>query len=192
MKLKTFIILLLGWSNSFSQRNSIIFEEKQADILHKKIDSILLIGSGSITTRIFLDDLSQSIMKSLGNNRIFANYYYLGKTPGEAQSAFDTISKKGYKAILFFLPKGEPFFDVQGGLNRTTTNTKIGPVSPAFATSRLDYQQDFNFLLCIPGTTMETVWSAFIGVSGDLGKSKAAKKVAAKLISYFKKNMYVR
>ncbi len=192
MKLKIFIILLLGFSNSFSQRNSIIFEEKQVDIIHKKIDSILVIGSGSVTTRIFLDELSQFIMKDLNDNRIFANYYYLGKTPGEAQSGFDTINKKGYKAILFFLPKGESFFDVQGGLNRTTTNTKIGPVSPAFATSRLEYQQDFDFLLCIPGTTMETVWSAFVEVSGDLGKSKAAKKVAAKLISHFKKNRYMR
>ena len=192
MRLKYFIVLLLCWSNSFSQRNAlVVFEETQIDSISNKIDSILLIGTGTTTTRIFLDELSQYIMKDLNDNSIVANYFYVGKTAAETKLGFDTISKKGYKAILFFLPIGESFFDVQGDLNQTRSNTAIGPITTTIATSRIAYQQDFNFLLCIPDGTMKKVWTASLQVSGDLSKSKAAKKVATKLLSNFKKNRYI-
>jgi hypothetical protein len=97
---------MLSWSYSFSQRNaSVVFEGKLVDSIDKRIDSILLVGTGSSTTRIFLDDLSQHLIKVLNDNGIEANYRYIGRTPTETQSAFDTINKKGYKAILFFYQK---------------------------------------------------------------------------------------
>ena len=188
MKLKYLLILLFGCFNAFSQDfSSISFEEKQTDSINTKIDSILLIGIGSTVTRIFLDDFSKSIKKDFKNENIVANYIYLGKTAAEGKSGFDTISKKGYKAILFFLPKGVSHFDVQGGLN----NSGIGPITTTTAYSQIEYQQDFNFNLYIPDANMKKVWAASIKVSGDLSKSKTSNKLAAKLLSSFKKNKYI-
>jgi hypothetical protein len=193
MRIKYLVILMLFWSHSFSQRNaSVVFEGKLVDSIDKQIDSILLVGTGSSTTRIFLDDLSQHLIKVLNNNGIEANYRYVGRTPTETQSAFDTINKKGYKAILFFLPKGSSFWDVQGNSNRFSSNTAIGTVNITTASSRIDYQQDFNFLLCISESKMKNVWTASVEVSGDLSKPKAANKVANKLVSDFKKNRYIK
>lgn len=184
---------MLFWSHSFSQRNaSVVFEGKLVDSIDKQIDSILLVGTGSSTTRIFLDDLSQHLIKVLNDKGIKANYRYVGRTPTETQSAFDTINKKGYKAILFFLPKGSSFFDVQGNSNRFSSNTAIGTVTITTASSRIGYQQDFKFLLCITDKKMKNVWTASVEVSGDLSKPKAANKVANKLVSDFKKNRYIK
>ncbi|HET9744248.1 MAG TPA: hypothetical protein VFP97_00965 [Chitinophagaceae bacterium] len=193
MKLKYLFILLLGWFHASSQKNtSIIFQERMIDSIDKKIDSILLIGIGSTTTRIFLDDLSRSIIKGLNDDGIVADYQYLGKTTVDAQSTFDTINKKGYKGILFFLPTGDSFFDVQGDLTRINSNTRVGSITPVIGSSKIDYEQDFNIQLCIPNLKMKKVWTASLEVSGDLSKSKNANKVAAKLLSYFKKNNYIK
>jgi hypothetical protein len=193
MKLKYLLILLLSWFNAFSQSNTeIIFEENHADSIDKKIDSILLIGVGTSTTRIFLDDLSQHIMKDLYDDEVVTKYYYLGKTITEAQSEYDTINKNGFKAILFFLPKGASFFDVQGKLNRTTSNSKIGPITTTFATSKIYYQQDFDFQLYLSDANLKKFWAASVEVSCDPSKTKNAKKVGTKLLTYFKRNKYIK
>ena len=193
MKQVFFLLFLLSCLNVFSQRNSfIVFNEKQVDSIDKKIDSILLVGVGSTTTRIFLEDLSESILKGLKDENIVADYRYLGKSTAEAQSGLDTINKKGYKAILFFLPRGEASFDVQGDMNRISSNTSIGPITTTTPTSRIEYQQDFSFQLFIPEANMERIWTASVGVSGDLSKSKNAKKIADKLLYSFKNNKYIR
>lgn len=193
MKIKYLLLFLLGWSSAFSQRNTnIFFAEKQADTIDHKIDSILLVGAGSTTTRIFLDDLSQYIMKELTKGNIVTNYYYLGKSISEAKSELDTINKKGYKAILFFLPKGESFFEAQAKLNRISPTTRIGTITTTFATSRIDYQQNFSFQLCFPDSNMNRMWSALVEVSGDLSKAKITKKVGTKVLYYFRKNKYIK
>jgi len=188
------ILLLLNWFNASAQRNrEIIFNERQADSIDNKIDSLLLIGIGSTTTRIFLDDLSQYVIQGLNDDSIVARYYYLGRSMEEAQPEFDTISKKGYKAILFFLPKGGSNFDVQGQLNRISADTRgLGRITISSASSRIDYYQSFNFQLCTPTANMNAVWTALVEFSGDLSKSRNAKKVATKLLSSFKKHKYLK
>ena len=193
MKLKFLFILILFGFKAFSQKKtSLLFEEQQVDSIDTQIDSILLIGVGSTTTRIFLDDLSRLIIEEFNGNNIMTDYYYLGRTVTEFQPKFDSIDKKKYKAILFFLPKGESFFDIQGDLIRSSSNTAIGPISIATATSRIAYEQDFDFQLCLPGVDMKKVWTATLEVTGDLSKSKNAKKISAKLLYYFKKNKYIK
>jgi hypothetical protein len=194
MKFKYLLFLLLFASvkNGFSQRhNKFILEQKQIDSIGKPIDSILIIGIGSSTTRIFLDDLSQSVINRLTDDSIVAHYLYLGKTSTEAQSALDTVNKKGYNAILFFFPQGSSFYDVQGSLNQTTANTRLGPITTIAAFSRIDYQQDFNLQLCIQDSEWKQIWTASLEVAGDLRKPKNAKNIAARLLSYFKTNHYI-
>src|SRR5687768_14252619 len=115
MKLKCVLIVLLGWYSGFSQRNTkIIFKENQAYKIDQKIDSILLIGIGSTTTRIFLDDLSHSIIRYLNSDGIAARYCYLGNDLRKVQWGYDTINKEGYKAILFFVPTNAFSYEVKG------------------------------------------------------------------------------
>ncbi len=188
MKQKYLLILLFCWFNASTQNNTTIFKETQADSADRKIDSILLIGVGSATTRMFLDDLSDYIMDGLQDGGMVAKYCYLGKTVTEARSEYDTISKKGFKAILFFLPKGASFFDVHGNINRT----KIGPVTMKIATSRTYYQQKFDFVLYLQDNHMKKIWSSSVEVSGDPSKSRNAKTLAARLLYYFKSNGYTK
>ena len=111
MKLKFLLILLFVWSASYSQRNiPVVFQQEYVDSIDYNLDSILLVGVGSITTRIFLEDLSQYIIQDFQERNIIAKYVYLGKTMSEAKLAFDTVEKKGYKAILGFFPREIPIW----------------------------------------------------------------------------------
>jgi hypothetical protein len=194
MKLKYLPILLLSCFNAFSQRNSkISFEEHQADSIEKKIDSILLIGIGSTTTRIFLDELSHEFTKGLSDGGVVTQYCYLGKDITQVRSEYNKINKDGFKAILFFLPADESSFDVQGTLQRITTPpTILGPMKMTMATSKTYWQQNFNFQLYLPDRDMTRIWTASVEVSGDLAKSRNPKYVGNKLLFYFKRNKYLK
>lgn len=192
MKQVLLSLLLLGCLKGFSQQNtSPIFEETYVDSTKIKIDSILLIGAGSLTTNIFIDDVSEYAIKSLSEKKIVARYYFLGETIKDAKSALDTIKKEGYKAILFFIPKGDTYFEPQGHINATDVNTRLGSFKIITPSSSLDYHQRFLFQLCLPDANKTNIWSASVEVSCNLKKSKTAKKVATNTISYFKNNGYI-
>jgi hypothetical protein len=192
MKLLYLVIFSIGWSNAYTQAGTkIIFEETQADSIGKKIKNILLIGVGTSATRIFLDDLNDHIIKELNNDGVLTKYYFLGKSIAEERSGFDTIDKAGFDVVLFFLPKGESLFDVQGKTYRNKSKTAIGPITTKIAKSQVYYEQDFNFLLCMPTGNLKEIWTASVRVSCDLTKSKNAKKVGTKLLSSLKSNKYI-
>ena len=197
MKLKYLLILSLSWFNAFSQRSTkIIFEEKQADSIEKKIDSILLIGIGSTTTRIFLDDLSHEVMKNLNDNGIVTQYYYLGKDITQVRSGYDKINKDGIKAILFFLPTEASVYHVKGTYTSINSPPNVlailGPVEVKVASSKIQYQQDFDFQLFLPDADMTRIWNASVEISCDLRKSRNAKTIGNKLLSCFRKNKYLK
>lgn len=178
---------------SFSQRNlEIGFKERLADSVDTKFDSILIVGVGSSTTRLFLDDLSDCMIKDLAPKPVNAKFFYLGKTVAEAKRSFDTLNKKGYKAILFFMPKGESIFDVHGEMTTTSTNSRVGPISLTTASAGIYYYQYFDVHLYINEAAMKKVWSAWLEVSGDISKVKQVKKAARKVLNKFEKNGYVK
>ena len=68
MKYTMLILLSLISLNTYSQE--IEFTEKQADSINVKLDSILILGIGSTPTRIFLDDLSNKLVKEFSKKHI--------------------------------------------------------------------------------------------------------------------------
>lgn len=160
-------------------------QQKQAESIHVDINSILLIGVGSSITRIFLDELSEYLTKSLKDSGIVAKYYYLGKDRMNVQSEIDTINKQGFKAILFLLPTGASSYDVQAGLNRMTLHPNLGGFNVRTARSKISYQQDFDFQLYLPGLNMKKIWAASVSVSGDPSKFRTVDKVGTKLLLCF-------
>jgi hypothetical protein len=193
MKPALFTILLFTSLNSFSQGpTDLVFEEKQADSAFHLIDSILIIGMGSMPSQIFLDEVSNAVIEELTKKKVIAHYHYLGKTNTEAWAALDTLNKSGYQAILFFIPRGFSFYEVQGESILFSIPTRLGNLEPAFSISWVDYEESFNVDLCEASKEMKVFWSASAKVACVLGKPKTAKKLADKIISRFKSNHYIQ
>ncbi|MCO5235221.1 MAG: hypothetical protein M9933_03050 [Chitinophagaceae bacterium] len=80
MKVLIFIGFLLIHSCLFSQGiKKTTLKELSADNSNIRFDSILIIGTGSTATRIFLNDLVTRLTAKLNTKNVVARYLYLGK-----------------------------------------------------------------------------------------------------------------
>ncbi|MGF2414454.1 MAG: hypothetical protein ACQUYJ_19120, partial [Ferruginibacter sp.] len=167
------------------------FKEKQADTIDIKLDSILILGMGSSVTRIFLADMSNTMIKELNNQKIIVSYFYLGRNAEEANREFKLIDKTGYKAILFLLPTDTALLDTKYNTSTNRTESAYGPIASSTTTSRTSYQQTFNFQLCRVDKKNEKFWSASLDIDCDPGKKNAARKVVKKVFNRFRTHKYI-
>jgi hypothetical protein len=191
MKFRFIIISFFCSLNVYSQLpifdTDISFQEKQADSLDIKMDSVMILGVGSSVTRLFLIDLTDKIKRELNKQDITVSYFYLGKTTEEAKKEFTQLSKQGYKVLLFLLPESSDYFQIEnytstsgaGGINITTTSTSMS------------YFQTFKFQLFKNGFKNDRIWYASVSVDCDPSKKYGSKQVAKKLLTRFRKNKYI-
>jgi hypothetical protein len=189
MKYTLLIILSLFSMNTYSQE--IEFTEKQSDSIKVKLDSILILGIGSTPTRIFLDDLSNKLVKEFNNRDIIVSYFFLGKDVDEAKGEFTKINKAGYKAMLWFLPRGAVFFDTETYITHGY-NPATGASMGYTKQSVLRYQQAFEFQLYKTDKSNERFWNASVDIDSVPGKKRTINALADKLFEVFKKNNYIQ
>lgn len=196
MKFRFLFILLFAALNTKAQNHRLYytdvdFKENQADTLNARLDSILLIGMGSSLERIFLNDLSDKLIKDFASKKITASYIYLGKTTEEAKGNYKEINRDNYKAILFFFPTDTSVFDIR----RIRSNIIIPiPVAGAFirpSRSRTTYEQSFNIILFRMDETVTKIWEASVDIDCEPGKKNGAKKLGNKILDRFKINNYI-
>jgi hypothetical protein len=189
MKYTMLILLSLISLNTYSQK--IVFTEKQNDSINVKLDSILILGIGSTPTRIFLDDLSNKLVKEFSKKHISVSYFFLGEDVAEAKREFAKINMAGYKAILWFLPKGSVFFD-----NETYTRRRVDPITGRSGAvthySVLKYKQAFDFQLYKTDKNNERFWNAEVDINDAPGKKSTINTLADKLLEVFKKHNYIQ
>ncbi len=189
MKRIILTILFFSTLSCYSQlltNNNIYFNEKQADTLNIKLDSILIVGMGSSLTRIFLTDVSNTLIKKLNDKKIAATYFYLGKNAEDANKEFSLIDKDGYKAILYFIPIDTALF-----VTKESSSSYSNPYGTMRnRTSKTVYQQAFNLKLSKTERMNENFWSAVVEVECDPSKKNAAEKLVKKLYTSFIENKY--
>jgi hypothetical protein len=191
MKLLYLFMALLVSSNLSAQYSyGPIFTERQADSINRKIDSLLIIVSGTTVSRIFLEDMSDHIVKKLGKENITATYVYSGKSSDRNKSIIDSINKDNYKTVLFLSPKSNVTMEVEGNINESSIGTPFGNIKPKTASSGIDFNQSFSFHLFRADKNMEEFWIAIAELTCDPGKPRCSKIMGDKILSYFKKNNY--
>jgi hypothetical protein len=195
MKLIVLIIFnfisLTGYSQLASLYTDIDLKEYQADSINIKLDSILIVGMGSSLTRAFINDVSNTMIKELNNQKITASYFYLGKNEEEASKELSLLDKTGYKAILFLLPTNTASVNTKYNTISNRTASTSGPIRISASTSRSSYQQTFNFQLCRVDKKNERFWNASLDIDCDPSKKHAARKVVKKTFNRFRAHKYI-
>lgn len=192
MKFSFLIISIFCSLNLYSQINildtHVSFEEKQANSLDIKMDSIMILGVGTSVTRLFLVDLSDKIKKELNKQDITVSYFYLGKTTEQAKKEFNQLSKEGYKTILFLLPDSSDNFQIE---NYTSMGSGASGYTIKITTSKMSYSQTFKFQLYKNGNKIDRIWWASVGIDCDLSTKYGSTQVAKRLLAQFRKNKYI-
>ena len=191
MKPLIFIILVICTVETYSQTSlfskSIEFVENRADTINIKLDSILIIGMGTSVARVFEGDLSSKLIKDLEEKKIFAAYSFLSNNAKRAKKQYDSLDKKGFKAILILHPKDTGVFD-------TKYNTSIyfgDYFNSSTTTAEIVYQQTFEIKIFAMVPEVRLFWKATIDVDCDPSKAVIAKRIARKIIKELEIHKYL-
>ncbi len=193
MKLIALVFLLALPVAGFSQ-TKLEFNETQADTIPNHIDSVLILGMGSTTTRIFLDELSEKFMKAFQSAHIASAYYYLGNDSATAKKELaERVQSKNYKTILTLFPKGALLFINTSGLRMgfvIPTTSMIPLPSPSTVIS-YSYSQSFDFKLYANSEKLTHFWTANIFIQGDLSRNRPTAKLSHNVIDSFEEHYYL-
>ena len=198
MKHKYLFILLFTAISSQGQNHrlyytDIDFRENQTDTLNSKLNSILIIGIGSSLERIFLNDLSDKLIKDFSSKKITATYIYLGKNAEEAKKNYDAANTHNYNAILFFHPTDTSRFDIKHIKSNIFIPLQLIPTAVIFrpARNRDTYEQSFDILLYKTGNDEIKIWSASVDIDCEPGKKNGVNKLENKIFKRFIANRYI-
>jgi len=197
MKFKFLFVLLFIAFNAKAQFNrmyftDVDFRETKADTLDVKLDSILLVGMGASLERMFLDDLSNKLIKDFSSKKIVATYTYLGKNTAEAKQHYQEINKDGYKAVFLFCPTDTSVFDIKHLSTSIIIPVPGGVLNLRPGRKRTMYEQTFDLQLFKIDKELTKIWCASVDIDCEPQKTNGSTKVGNKILARFKSNKYIR
>ena len=166
------------------------FDEIQVKEAGQQIDSLLIVGIGSSSTRAFLDNLIAYLIPELTNANTFSSYRFMGSSTEQANANLDTVNKAGYKAILFLLPEGNSIVRLRNKKTIVLLPDKLGGGGFQLQSRQMEYKQQFTFELTTPDYQTK-LWMAEIHVFCNPAKPEVPQRLSNATVSSLKKNEFL-
>ena len=171
------------------------FKESKFNTTQKGYKNILIIGSGRVENRAFLDELTGKIINSVESDSIKWQYQYLGRSTTQANSQIKELLKENFDAVLVFSPTDSlPSYYVSYS-KPVYSNSPLTPTSgyPQFSTPRrkIEFTSDFTIQIFDSQNQEISIWEANLYVNCDVSKKKVYLDISRKLISSFKANKII-
>jgi len=146
------------------------------------VQNILLIGSGTVASRVFFENLSQEFQKSNAMKKIKTSFVYVGKSHKTASFLIDSLQGKNYDACLLF----------QSGNNEALEMTKakyIAVVGPGVSSTGYGnrYAEIFLVTLYNKKEKLSTLWQGDLFVDFDLANNSRYKEISNLFLKEFEK-----
>jgi hypothetical protein len=196
MRHHVFIILLfisLLPLQSIGQKFS--FKESKLNTTQKSYKNILIIGSGRVENRAFLDELTGNVINSVGSDSIKWEYQYLGRSTTQANRQIKELLKGNFDAVLVFSPTDSlPGYYVSYS-KPVYSNSPLTPTSgyPQFSapTRKIEFTSDFTIQIFDSQNQEISIWESNLYVNCDVSKKKVYLDISKKLISSLKANKII-
>lgn len=192
------IVLLLFWLlllNTFAfgqHRNKIPVETVKIDSAVYKLQNVLIMGSGSVSTRIFLDNLTEELSWKLSSDTIKSTYLYGGKTLEEAQQKYDKLSNEEFQFLLVFFPGDKGSLKI----NRDQKTYPFslpnrGTFNPIIKNDNIIYEENFIAQLYLIEKTPKILWTTSFSIFEDIRSKKLYDQVSSTIYNSFKEYGYL-
>lgn len=169
------------------------FKELKTDSVQKHYKRILLIGHGSVETRVFLESLSSKIIEELKTDSMVIEYQFLGKTTKQTPKQVENLLNSSYDAYMIFSPTDTSDFSIQSGTYYNSVNsTGFGPVNYSGRYSSINYAQNFKIESFEPGLKTSPTWAAKLYVDGDFSKKRMYSRISKKIIASLKESKLLK
>ncbi len=187
-----FLFLIVSALMSYDSINAqkITLTETKKNIIQKKFNNILIIGAGSTATRLFLDNLTQDLIKELNRKNIEATYYYDGKLDRNTQINFKNFINEKYDAYIVFNLSDTSY------VHKKNKSLPLNiPISSGGGTaqinlnySKLRYAEDFLIEFFEYSNSKVSLWEAVLKLNFDFSKEKFYHNITNMLVKNFKEN----
>lgn len=144
--MKYFFLCLLATCSLISCEPTkyLYYSELKNNLADQKHPNILIVGTGTSGTNLFLTTLSEELNTRLKNKNITTVYHHLGNNRAKANEAFqEIVSKNKYDAVLHFAQLDETHDPVILSYNTNRVPVGNGYVNYSYSTRNIRFQQKF-------------------------------------------------
>ncbi len=165
------------------------FVETKTNQTIKNYKKVLLAGIGSVETRLFLETLSEKLIKEFESRKVESNFFYLGDDPKEANEQVKTLLNNQYDAIIIFAPLDSAFFSVLNYKSGTQSYTPgIGTIITSRTSRKIIYAQDLyvNLIEIVPQKSL--IWSVNLSLDFDPTKRRIYSQITKSFTKSLRNN----
>ena len=161
-------------SSSLSETN------KNASV--KPIKKVLIVGVGSMPSRVFLSNLSKELSSSLAQNNIQSNYNYIGQIPRLSHVDINKIKNENYDSYLILTPVDTSFTNL-----KKDVGFYVVPLGNGYRASGdlvgNQYKEKFYVdLYTNTNDSAQKIWQGILTVDFDFGLLEKYKKIAREIV----------
>ena len=204
-KFALYLILQVLFSPFRSVGQDYIFKETKNDTVQKDFKKVLIVGIGLIETRMFLDNLTTTVIKAFMSSKIEAEYHYLGKSVSEANIEIKQLLNQNFNAVIVFSPidslhdyklsfgNSYDIYDPNYPAPQNQFNNyKLGVALSRTPIRAISYKDNFNIQLFDIQNQKKLIWSATLKVGFNLLKKSIYTEVSELIISSLKTNKVLK
>ena len=147
-----------------------------------QIRRVLLIGTGSSASGIFLDNLSAEMIRSLGSKDIRSAFKYIGKVPQSTTLKIDSLKEDIYDSYLVFNAANDLYLDM--------TKAKFTAIGPGATVTGYgnQFKETYTVTLYNGGQKEQILWQGELAVDFDIVNSSRYKQISQLILNELAKN----
>ncbi|WP_148661122.1 hypothetical protein [Flavisolibacter tropicus] len=144
------------------------YSEQEVDITN-----VLLVGTGPIASRMFLDNLSSKMMETFKRKGVSSEFSYIGKVPQLANLKLDSLVTAPFDACLVFKASDDVY------LNMTKVKyTGVAITGATVAGYGNQYKDKYTVSLYTKKEGMQLVWQGDLKVDFDLAEDSRYNQIS--------------
>ncbi len=185
LNLKTFVItaaacILISCASSRSSTNTYTFKELSKQTQDTRINKILIVGSGGIGTRFFLDNISEELKRKFKDVNVETGYEFLGYKQDFTKRLNSLVSTGGFEAVLQFTPLNDAENPI---VIDKYENISSGPAYTIQKKS-VRFTQDFVISLFTKNNSAHLLWKASLNTNFDSRQDKFYTRIANDILNH--------
>jgi hypothetical protein len=146
------------------------------------ITNLLLIGSGPVASRVFLDNLSSKMIQAFKAQGVHADFSYVGKLSQSSLYRLDSLVSDQYDTYLLFKASDSSFLDMN-----KVKQVVIGP-GISGASYGNQYVETYKLFLYQKAEKLGLVWQGNLKVDFDLANANKYKQVSQLILKELSKD----
>lgn len=148
----------------------------------KPITNVLIVGVGSMPSRVFLSNLSKELSNCLAKNKIQSTYNYKGQIPRLSNLDINKVVTENYDSYLILTPVDTSFTNLSKSVGVFATPVGGGYVASGNIIGRQYKEAFYVDLYSNNNNSTEKIWQGILRVDFDFVEPERYRKIAREIV----------